>query len=275
MNERPAVVTSGGDVELSEAQIRRFARHIVLPEIGGRGQTRLLRSRVLVVGAGGLGSPLLLYLAASGVGTLGVVDHDRVEAANLQRQIVHDSTSVGRRKTDSALARLAALAPDAALIAHDVRLTAANADRLVADYDLVADGSDNVVTRTAVHDACLRRGRTLVSGAVQGMDGQLTTYKAHLGPPHPCLHCVFPSPPAERALPTCAQAGVLGPAAGVVGTLQAVEVIKELLGVGESLSGRLLLYDANAAAFETIQVTRRADCPHCRSYGETPTFPEA
>ncbi len=275
MKEHRVATASEDRGELTEAEIRRFARHIVLPEIGGRGQMRLLGSRVLVIGAGGLGSPLLLYLAAAGVGTLGVVDHDTVDEGNLQRQIVHDASAVGRPKTESALARVAALAPAAAVIAYDVRLTAANADRLVADYDLVADGSDNVVTRAAVHDACRRQRRTLVSGAVQGMDGQLTTYKAYLGPPHPCLHCVFPTPPTERALPTCAQAGVLGPAAGVIGTLQAVEVVKELLGVGESLSGRLLLYDAGAATLEAIQVARRADCPHCRAYGETPTFPEA
>lgn len=263
------------DSSLTEAEIRRFARHIVLPEIGGRGQARLLRARVLVIGAGGLGSPLLLYLAAAGIGTLGLVDDDRVEEANLQRQIVHDRSAVGRRKTESALARVAALAPAARLVAHDVRLTVANADRLVADYDLVADGSDNAVTRAAVHDACLRQGRTLVSGAVQGMDGQLTTYKAHLGPPHPCLHCVFPSATTAQGLPSCALAGVLGPAAGVIGTLQAVEVIKELLGVGQSLSGRLLLYDAAAASLDAVQLRRRDGCRQCRAYGETPTFPEA
>lgn len=263
------------DGDLTEAEIRRFARHIVLPEIGGRGQTQLLRARVLVIGAGGLGSPLLLYLAAAGVGTLGVVDHDRVEEANLQRQIVHAASAIGRSKTESALARVQALAPAATLIAHDVRLTEANADRLVADYDLVADGSDNIATRTAVHDACLRQGRTVVSGAVQGMDGQLTTYKAHLGPPHPCLHCVLPAPPPADALPSCAGAGVLGPAAGVVGTLQAVEVIKELLGIGMSLSGRLLLYDAAAASLDAIHLPRRDDCAYCAPYGEIPTFPEA
>jgi molybdopterin/thiamine biosynthesis adenylyltransferase len=275
MNKPGGATVTEDDGELTEAEIRRFARHIVLPEIGGRGQARLLRSRVLVVGAGGLGSPLLLYLAAAGVGTLGVVDHDTVDEGNLQRQIVHDTSAVGHRKTESARARIAALAPAASLIVHHERLTATNADRLVAGYDLVADGSDNVATRVAVHDGCLRHSRALVSGAVQGMDGQLTTYKAHLGPPHPCLHCVFPSPPSERALPSCAQAGVLGPAAGVVGTLQAVEVIKELLGIGESLSGRLLLYDAAAATLDAIHVARREDCPHCRPYGEIPTFPEA
>jgi adenylyltransferase/sulfurtransferase len=245
---------------LREAQIRRYARHIVLPEIGGIGQARLLRARVLVVGAGGLGSPLLLYLGAAGVGVLGVVDDDVVDMSNLHRQVVHDQGTVGRAKVDSAAARLAALAPDTEVIRHRLRLDRNNAARIIAGYDLVADGSDNFATRAAVHDACRALGRTLVSAAVQGLDGQLTTFKAHLGPPHPCLRCLFPEEPDPNALPSCAVGGVLGPAAGAVGTLQAVEVVKEILGIGESLSGTLLLYDALGARLDRLAIRRHPRC---------------
>jgi len=257
---RPAVMS------LSETDIERFARQIVLPEIGGAGQAKLRRARVLVIGAGGLGSPLLLYLAAAGIGHLGLVDDDRVDASNLHRQILFDTADVGRAKVEAARERLRALAPDVDIRTFPERLTAANAVRLVEGYDLVADGSDNFATRSAVHAACLAAGIPLVSAAVQGMDGQLTTFKAHLGPPHPCFACLFPEEPAAGALPSCAQGGVLGPAAGVMGALQAVEVIKELLGGFESLSGWLLLYDARRSAFERLRVRRRADCPLCGEY---------
>jgi adenylyltransferase/sulfurtransferase len=249
---------------LDEDEIRRFARHIVLPEIGGVGQAKLLRSRVLVVGAGGLGSPLLLYLGAAGIGTLGVVDDDLVDLSNLHRQVVHDRDWIGRPKVASAAARLQAQAPHARVVPHTLRLSPDNADDLVAAYDLVADGSDSFETRNAVHESCRRLGRTLVSASVQGLDGQLTTFKSHQGAPHPCLRCLYPTAPSARALPTCSQGGVLGPAAGVVGTLQAVEVIKELLGIGDSLSGTLLLYDALSARLERIGVRRDARCvPVC------------
>ena len=258
------------DPILDERDIRRFARHIVLPEIGGLGQAKLLRSRVLVVGAGGLGSPLLLYLGAAGVGTIGVVDDDVVDESNLHRQIVHDPAWVGRPKVASAAARLQALVPDLRLVPHPERLSPANADELVAGYDVVADGSDSFDTRSAVHEACRRQGRILVSASVQGLDGQLTTFKSHLGPPHPCLRCLFPTPPAASTLPSCSQGGVLGPAAGVVGTLQAVEVIKELLGIGQSLSGTLLLYDALAARLERIAVSRDPRCTTCCTRSQPP-----
>lgn len=248
-------------MDLDEAQIRRFARHIVLPEIGGRGQTRLLAARVLVVGAGGLGSPLALYLAAAGIGTLGIVDDDVVDLSNLHRQVAHDAAAVGTAKVASIAARIAALSPATIVIGHALRLDAANAARLVANYDLVADGSDSMATRLAVHDACMALGRTLVSGAVQGVEGQLTTFRAHTGPPHPCLRCLWPEPPDAGALPTCAQGGVMGPAAGVVGCLQAVEVVKELLGPpAPSLSGTLLLYDAMAATLDRVTLRRPPEC---------------
>lgn len=249
------------EMDLTDAQLRRYARHIVLPEVGGIGQARLLAARVLVVGAGGLGAPLLLYLAAAGVGTLGVVDDDVVDASNLQRQVIHDMPHVGEKKTKSATERLAALDPAIRVVRHDLRLTPENAQTLIEGYDIVADGSDNFSTRAAVQDACLRLGRTLVSASVQGLDGQLTTFKAHRGPPHPCLRCLFPDEPAADALPSCAQGGVLGPAAGVMGCLQAVEVAKEILGMEEDgLSGTLLLYDALGARLDRVRVARRREC---------------
>lgn len=248
------------DDRLSEDEIRRYARHIVLPEVGGTGQLRLRAARVLVIGAGGLGSPLLLYLAAAGIGTLGLVDHDHVDLGNLQRQVLFDTAMQGEAKVTCAAERLARLNPHVRLVRHQLRLDAANAHAIVAGYDLVADGSDNLPTRLAVHDACRALGRPLVSASVQGLDGQLTTYKGHLGAPHPCLRCLLDKEVDSGALPSCAQAGVLGPAAGVMGTLQAVEVVKELLGLGESLSGTLLVYDAWSTSLERIRIARRSAC---------------
>jgi adenylyltransferase/sulfurtransferase len=247
-------------MDLSDAQLRRYARHIVLPEVGGIGQARLLEARVLVIGAGGLGAPLLLYLAAAGVGTLGVVDDDVVDASNLQRQVIHDMPHVGAAKTKSAAERIAALDPAIRVVRHDLRLGPENALEVIGGYDIVADGSDNFCTRALVQDACLRLGRTLVSASVQGLDGQLSTFKAHLGPPHPCLRCLFPDEPAGDALPSCAQGGVLGPAAGVMGCLQAVEVVKEILGMEEGLSGTFLLYDALGARIDRVRLARRPEC---------------
>lgn len=249
----------GGD-EFSDAELVRYARQIVLPEIGGIGQARLRAASVLVIGAGGLGSPLLLYLAAAGVGRLGIVDDDRVEASNLHRQVLFDTGDAGRAKAEVARARLRRLNPLVEVEVHHLRLTAGNAAGLVAGYDLVADGSDNFATRDAVQAACAGLGRPLVSAAVQGLDGQLTTLKPYLGAPHPCLRCLFPEEPAADALPSCAQGGVLGPAAGVVGALQAVEVVKEIAGFGESLSGTLLLYDAAGAGIERLVLRRNPAC---------------
>jgi adenylyltransferase/sulfurtransferase len=248
------------DDRLTEDEIRRYARQIVLPELGGVGQLRLRAARVLVIGAGGLGSPLLLYLAAAGVGTLGVVDDDRVDPSNLHRQVLFDTAAQGRPKVDAAAERLERLNPHVRVVRHPMRLDAANARALVAGYDLVADGSDNLPTRLLAHDTCFALRRPLVSASVQGLDGQLTTYKAYLGSPHPCIRCVFDAGMALDALPSCAQGGVLGPAAGVVGTLQAVEVVKELLGVGTSLSGTLLLYDAATPLLDRVRIQRRLGC---------------
>jgi molybdopterin/thiamine biosynthesis adenylyltransferase len=249
--------------DLGEAEVQRYARQIVLPEIGGTGQLRLRRARVLVVGSGGLGSPMLLYLAAAGVGTLGIVDSDEIELSNLHRQVLFTLEDLGERKVTAAKRRLLALNPMLRIQAHDTRLTSGNAAELIASYDIVADGSDTLATRTAVHDACRRLRRPLVSGSVQGIDGQLTTFKSYLGGSHPCLHCLFDTTTPTDALPTCAQGGVLGPAAGVIGSLQAVEVIKEVLGMEPTLSGVLLIYDAVQASVDRIRVSRRPDCVAC------------
>ncbi|CAN5309668.1 molybdopterin-synthase adenylyltransferase MoeB [soil metagenome] len=240
----------------TDDEIERYARHLILAEVGGPGQQKLKRARVLVVGAGGLGAPVIQYLAAAGVGTIGIVDDDVVALANLQRQVIHATSAVGRRKTDSARDFVARLNPNVAVETHAWRLTAANAFELVAGYDIVADGSDSFDTRYAVSDACFRASRTLVTAAVGRFDGSLTTLKPHRaaadGTPNPTYRCLFPEPPPAGLLPVCAEAGILGALTGVVGSLQALEVIKEIVGIGEGLVGRLLLYDARAARFETI-----------------------
>ena len=255
------------DMDFSDAQIDRYARHLVLPEIGEEGQARLLQSRVLVIGAGGLGSPLLLYLAAAGVGTLGVVDDDTVDLSNLQRQVLHDSSNIGLDKVESARLRLAEINPEVKLIAHRERVGSANIARLIADYDLVADGSDNFPTRYVINDACYLGGKTLVSAAIMRFDGQLSVFKAHQRKSEdsdPCYRCIFGAqPPAMKD--SCADVGVLGALAGTLGALQATEVIKELLGIGESMSGRLLLYDALGTTFRSVTVKADPACPLCGS----------
>ena len=249
--------------ELTEPQIRRYARHIVLAEIGGMGQARLIAARVLVIGAGGLGAPLLQYLAAAGIGTLGVIDHDRVDLSNLQRQVIHRTADIGVSKVLSARRALAEINPEVEVIAHDERLGADNAQRIVGGYDIVADGSDNFATRYLLNDLCYRLKKILVSAAILRFDGQISTYKAWQGAGHPCLRCIFPEAPSEDAVPSCAQAGVLGALAGTLGSMQATEVVKEILGIGRSLSGRLLMYDALAASFDEMAIAKRADCPTC------------
>jgi molybdopterin/thiamine biosynthesis adenylyltransferase len=249
---------------LSDDDLERYARHIVLREVGGAGQARLRAASVLVVGAGGLGSPLILYLAAAGIGRLGIVDFDQVSLSNLQRQIAYRTKDIGRAKTDAAAEAVAALNPGTAVELHPVRFDANNALDLIARYDIVADGSDNFATRFLLNDACYFAGRTLVSAAVTEFDGQLATYKAHAGAGLPCYRCLFPEPPPPGTAPSCSEAGILGAAAGVMGTLQALEVLKEILGLGDSLAGKLLIYDALATRFRTVTV--RAD-PACRLCG--------
>ncbi len=249
--------------DLDDAEFERYARHLILDEVGEEGQATLLGSSVLVVGAGGLGSPLLLYLAAAGVGRLGIVDDDTVSLSNLQRQVLHRTADIGRAKTASAGDGLRAIEPAVALDLWPERLTAENVDDLVARYDLVADGSDNFTTRYLVNDACVRASKPFVSGALLRFEGQLSTFKPHAGPEHPCYRCLFPDPPEPGSIPRCEEAGILGPVAGVIGTLQATEVLKELLGLGESLSGRLMMYDALGSSFYTVRVPRDPDCPCC------------
>ena len=249
--------------DLDDAEFERYARHLILDEVGEEGQAKLLASRVLVVGAGGLGSPLLLYLAAAGVGTLGIVDDDLVSLSNLQRQVIHRTDTIGRRKTDSAGGTLRAIEPAVTLDLWPERLTEANVDDLVVRYDLVADGSDNFATRYLVNDACVRHAKPFVSGALLRFEGQLSTFKPHAGPDHPCYRCLFPEAPEPGSIPRCEEAGILGPVAGVIGTLQATEVLKELLGIGESLSGRLMMYDALGSSFYTVRVPRDPHCPCC------------
>lgn len=249
-------------MDFSEDQIRRYARHIILPEVGGVGQAKLLNAKVLVIGAGGLGSPVILYLAAAGVGTIGVVDDDRVDLSNLQRQVLHSSASVGLSKVESARQAVAAINPDVRLVPHGLRLTAANALALMADYDVVADGSDNFPTRFLVNDATRLAGKPLVSAAVLRFDGQLATFKAG----GPCYRCLYPAPPPEDEVPSCSQAGVLGAMAGVMGSLQATEILKEILGIGESLSGRLLIVDALSMNFRKLRLPADPACPLCGAH---------
>ncbi len=256
-------------MEFTEDQIQRYARHIILPEVGGDGQAKLMRSRVLVIGAGGLGSPILLYLAAAGVGTLGVVDDDAVDLSNLQRQVIHGTGRIGEAKVESARQTLAEVNPEVRLITHQVRLTAENALELIGAYGLVADGSDNFETRFLLNDACYRAQKPLVSAALLGFEGQVSTYKAYLGGDNPCYRCIFPEPPPPGLIPTCAEGGVLGAVAGAVGSIQATEVIKELLGIGESLSGSLLIYDGLTTTFRKVRVKPDPACPLC---GATPTI---
>ena len=257
-----------GELVLSDSQLDRYARHIVLREVGGAGQAKLLRAKVLVVGAGGLGSPLVLYLAAAGVGTLGIVDFDAVSLSNLQRQIAHGTADIGRAKTDSAAAAVRALNPDVRVVPHRERLTAANALALIERYDVVADGSDNFATRFLVNDASFFARKVLVSAAVSQFDGQLATYKAFAGA-YPCYRCLYAAPPPPDAAPNCSEAGILGAAAGVMGTLQALEVMKEILGIGTTMAGRLLIYDALATQVRTVRVPRDPACALC---GDAPTI---
>jgi molybdopterin-synthase adenylyltransferase len=243
---------------LTPPEIERYKRHLVLREVGGQGQQKLKAARVLVIGAGGLGSPMLMYLAAAGVGTIGIVDDDRVSLDNLQRQIVHGTPQVEVAKVASAAETIARLNPHVQVETYDERIDAANALALISGYDIVADGSDNFATRYLVSDACYLARKPLVFAAVGAFDGYLTTFKPYQtgpdGEPYPTYRCTFPEAPPPGTVANCAEVGVLGAAVGVVGTLQATEVLKEILGLGESLAGRLLLYDALAARFTEIKL---------------------
>ena len=247
---------------LSDEELERYARHIVLREVGGPGQAKLHAAKVLVVGAGGLGSPVILYLAAAGVGTIGIVDFDAVSVSNLQRQIAHRTADVERLKTKSARDAALAINPHVRIETHTERLDDANASELISSYDIVADGSDNFETRFLVSDTCFLAKKTLVSAAVTEFSGQLATYKPHVGD-YPCYRCLFPESPQPGSIPSCSETGILGAAAGVMGSLQALEVMKEIIGIGESLAGRLLIYDALTARFRTVRVPRDPACNLC------------
>jgi adenylyltransferase/sulfurtransferase len=258
---------------LSPEELERYARHIVLREVGGPGQNALKGARVLVVGAGGLGAPALLYLAAAGVGTLGVVDDDTVSLSNLQRQVIHATPDVGVPKVETAAATIRRLNPHVAVELHALRLNAANALDLLGRYDLITDGSDNFATRYLVSDACFFAKRPLVTAAVGTFDGTLTTIRAHEksadGTPNPTYRCLFPEPPPPGTVPACAEAGILGAVAGVLGSLMALEVIREIVGFGEGLVGRLLMIDARSMRFETLRYGWDAANPLS---GEHPTI---
>jgi sulfur-carrier protein adenylyltransferase/sulfurtransferase len=246
--------------ELSKGDLSRYARHLILPEVGMEGQQKLKAARVLCVGTGGLGSPLALYLAAAGIGTLGLVDFDVVDASNLQRQIIHSTKDVGRKKLDSAGEKLLALNPALNLCKHDVMLSSANALEILRDYDIVADGTDNFPTRYLVNDACVLLGKPNVYGSVFRFEGQASVFATREGP---CYRCLYPEPPPPGTVPSCAEGGVLGILPGLIGVIQATEVIKLILGKGEPLIGRLLLVDALAMRFRELRLRKNPDCPVC------------
>jgi molybdopterin/thiamine biosynthesis adenylyltransferase len=245
---------------LTPEQRNRYQRHLLLPEVGEKGQQKLLESKVLMLGAGGLGSPAAFYLAAAGVGTLGIVDMDVVDASNLQRQILHNMDRVGQRKVDSAKTALTSMNPDVKVETYDVRLGADNIVDLFLQYDLVVDGTDNFPTRYLVNDASLITNTPVVHGSIFRFEGQVTVFNPYVGP---CYRCMFPEPPPPELAPSCAEAGVLGVLCGIIGSLQAVEAVKMLLGIGEPLIGRILAYDALAQEFRQFKVRRDPNCPAC------------
>lgn len=252
-------------VALTPEESKRYMRHLVLREVGGQGQQKLKAARVLVIGAGGLGSPVLLYLAAAGVGTLGVIDDDKVSISNLQRQVVHGTPDGGRPKVESAADTIRRVNPYVTIEPHNRRITAENAMELLARYDIVADGSDNFATRYLVSDACYLAKKTLIYAALGPLDGYVSVFKPHErqpdGTPYPSLRCIFPEAPPAGLVANCSEVGVLGPVAGVIGTLQATETVKEIVGLGESLAGKLLIYDAQASRFDTVQLAWDPDNP--------------
>jgi len=254
--------------ELTLPEIRRYGRHLTLAEVGEKGQKRLKAGRVLVVGAGGLGSPLALYLAAAGVGTIGIVDFDAVEESNLQRQIAHGTAGVGKSKLGSITARLKDLNPNVTVVPHEMYLDRSNALAIVRDYDVIVDGTDNFATRYLVNDACVLERKPNVYGSILRFEGQASVFDARVGP---CYRCLFPEPPPPGVVPSCAEAGVLGVLPGVIGSIQATETIKLLLGSGETLVGRLLLYDALEMRFREMRLRKDPRCPIC---GDEPTIRE-
>jgi adenylyltransferase/sulfurtransferase len=256
-------------MKFSDEQIHRYSRQMILPGIGGKGQRKLMEAKVLIMGAGGLGSPAAIYLAAAGVGTIGLADFDRVELHNLQRQILHKTDDLGRLKVESGRETLESLNPEVKVQTYSDRIVSANIREMIKGYDLVLDGSDNFPTRFLVNDACYFERKTLISGAILRFDGQLSTFKPHAG--GPCYRCLFPEPPPPGMVPSCQEAGVLGAVAGVIGILQANEALKEILGLGESMAGRFLMFNALNLSFHEVKIAKNSNCPLC---GENPTIKE-
>jgi adenylyltransferase/sulfurtransferase len=252
---------------LTPEQVKRYSRHIIMPQVGSKGQRKLLQAKVLIIGAGGLGSPAAVYLALAGVGTLGIVDFDLVELSNLQRQTLHHSHDVGRPKVLSARETLKEYNPDVNIVLHETRLTSENALEIIPQYDVVVNGADNFPSRYLVNDACYLAGRPLVDGSILTFDGQATVFIPGRG----CYRCLFPKPPPPGMVPNCAEAGVLGALPGLVGSIQAIETIKLILGIGEPLASRLLLIDALNMEFRTVRIRRNPECPLC---GDAPTIKE-
>jgi len=256
-------------MKFSEEQIHRYSRQMILPGIGGKGQRKLAEARVFIMGAGGLGSPAAMYLAAAGVGNIGLADFDRVELHNLQRQILHRTPDIGLLKVDSGKKTLESLNPEVQVQVYSERITSANIREIIKDYHLVLDGSDNFPTRFLVNDACFFEKKTLISGAILRFDGQLSTFKPCAG--GPCYRCLFPEPPPPGTVPSCQEAGILGAVAGIIGLLQANEALKEILGLGKSMAGRLLLFNALSLSFDEVKIEPN---PSCRLCGKRPAITE-
>ena len=252
---------------LTPYQVQRYSRHIIMPQVGSGGQRKLLDAKVLIVGAGGLGSPISIYLTLAGVGTIGIVDFDTVDVTNLQRQILHYNDDIGRPKVESARNTLIAYNPDVNVITHEEPLTSINAMKIIGDYDIIVNGADNFAARYLVNDAAYLSGKPLVDGSILLFDGMASVFL----PGNGCYRCLFPTPPPPGEVPSCAEAGVLGMLPGMVGTIQATETVKLIMGIGESLSGRLLLIDALDMDFRTVKLRRNPECPLC---GDNPTVTE-
>ena len=254
--------------DFTDEQIERYSRHIILPEVGGVGQRKILDARVLIIGAGGLGSPAAYYLAAAGIGHLGIVDFDKVDLSNLQRQIIHSTERIGMLKTESAKKTITALNPDVDVTLYNERINSQNIKELFEGYDYIVDGSDNFATRFLINDACVLMGKTNIHGSIFRFEGQATVFEPQDGP---CYRCLYPEPPPPGLVPNCQEGGVLGVLAGIIGNIQAVETLKLVLGIGESLSGKLLIYDALNTEFKKLTLKRDANCPVC---GDHPTIKE-
>jgi len=250
-------------MDFTDEQLDRYARHIILKEVGGAGQMALMQAKVLIVGAGGLGAPMLLYLAAAGVGTIGIIDDDMVELSNLQRQVIHRTKDIGDAKVVSAAEKIAALNPDVNIELMQERLAPDNAESIIGAYDIIADGTDNFKTRHLVSDTCVALKKILVSAALGPYEGQIATFKPHVGEGLPCYRCFLPEEPAASAQRTCSDFGILGAVAGVVGSLQALEVLKQITGVGDDLAGKMLMVDAYTMNMRKIGLPRDPGCPTC------------